>query len=284
VNASLSGQFFLRESRSLQSVPEPLDCVMDHAGDKSILRYATQAQNHTTMCGGIFKRRHMERTPDERREILRHFIQEQKAKDDDFNVQRWAKLSGVDKNSIYNFLNGHSKSLDGRTYGKLARTLQVPVHRLTGDMPEPPSPTAVWVTGTVEAGEFREAIQWDHSRWYAVDVPVPDRFRRVAKALEVQGNSMNLEYLPGSVVIWVDMLDFRPPRDEDHVIVYAYDVRGHIEATVKEYRITDGKRWLWPRSSDPAHQVPIDPDNPPEGIEAVEVKGIVLGGYRPRVL
>jgi SOS-response transcriptional repressor LexA len=219
----------------------------------------------------------MERTPDERREILRLFIQE-----NGLRIARWAKDSGVDKNSIYNFLNAHSQSLDGRTYAKLARTAAVPVWRISGDAPEAPSPTSIWVIGYVEAGLFREAVEWDRSRWYSVDVPVPERFRRVAKALEVRGTSMNLEYRPGSIVIWVDYLDFRPPRNEDHVIVYSHNRSGEVEATVKELRVTDGKRWLWPRSDNPLHQLPVEVDNPPADIETIELKGIVIGDYRPR--
>lgn len=221
----------------------------------------------------------MERTPDERREILRAFI-----KDSGFKIARWAKQSGVDKNSIYNFLNGHSQALDPRTYGKLARTAEVPIWRISGEAPEQPSPTAIWVSGSVEAGTFREAVEWDRSRWYSVDVPVPERFRRRAKALEVRGFSMDLEYRPGAVVIWVDFLDFRPPRHEDHVIVYAHS-DGRTEATVKELRIDDnGKRWLWPRSSKPEHQQPLDTDNPPEGVTNIEIKGIVIGDYRQRAV
>lgn len=220
----------------------------------------------------------MERTPDERREILRLFIKERGLK-----IARWAKDSGVDKNSIYNFLNSHSNSLDARTYAKLARTAEVPVWRLSGDQPEPPSPTSIWVSGYVEAGAFQEAVEWDRSRWYAVDVPVPERFRRRAKALEVRGNSMDLEFRPGSVVIWVDFLDFRPPRHEDFVIVYSFHRNGTVEATVKELRVDEeGKRWLWPRSSKPEHQQPIDVDAPGESIKSIEIKGIVVGDYRPR--
>ena len=230
------------------------------------------------MCYHVGKHSRMERTADERREILRAFIKEGGLK-----IARWAKQSGVDKNSIYNFLNGHSNALDPRTYGKLARTAEVPVWRISGETPEPPSPTTIWVSGSVEAGAFHEAVEWDRSRWYAVDVPVPDRFRRRAKALEVRGFSMDLEYRPGAVVIWVDFLDYRPPRHEDHVIVYASHADGKIEATVKELRIDeDGKRWLWPRSTKPEHQQPIDVDNPPEGVTAIEIKGIVIGDYRPR--
>lgn len=224
-------------------------------------------------------RRRMERTADERREILRAFIKERSLK-----IARWAKDSGVDKNSIYNFLNGHSQALDPRTYAKLARTAECPVWKLSGEQPEPPSPTAVWVSGSVEAGAFKEAVEWDRSRWYAIDVPVPERFRRRAKALEVRGYSMDLEYKPGAVVIWVDYLDYRPPRHGDHVIVYAIAKDGRTEATVKELRIDDaGKRWLWPRSSKPEHQQPIDLDAPGDDIESVEIKGVVIGDYRVRV-
>jgi phage repressor protein C with HTH and peptisase S24 domain len=222
----------------------------------------------------------MERTPDERREILRAYIKENK-----LNIARWAKESGVDKNSVYNFLNGYSNALDPRTYAKLARTAEVPVWRISGDAPEPPSPTVIWVSGSVEAGAFHEAVEWDRSRWYAVDVPVPERFRRRAKALEVRGNSMDIEYRPGAVVIWIDFLDYRPPRHEDHVIVYAHHHDGTIEATVKELRVDEtGRRWLWPRSTKPEHQQPLDLDNAPEGIESIEIKGIVIGDYRHRVL
>lgn len=220
----------------------------------------------------------MDKTPDERREILRAFIRDRGLK-----IARWAKESGVDKNSVYNFLNGHSNALDLRTYGKLARTADVPVWRISGDMPEPPSPTAIWVSGSVEAGAFREAVEWDRSRWYSVDVPVPDRFRKRAKALEVHGSSMDLEYRAGSVVIWVDVLDFRPARHEDHVIVYSFQHDGKIEATVKELRIDDeGRKWLWPRSTKPEHQQPLNLESPSDDVASIEIKGVVIGDYRPR--
>lgn len=222
----------------------------------------------------------MERTPGERRDILRSFINERGLK-----IARWAKDSGVDKNSIYNFLNGHSNALDPRTYAKLARSAEVPVWRLSGEQPEPPSPTSIWVSGYVEAGAFKEAAEWDRSRWYSVDVPVPDRFKRRAKALEIRGHSMDLEYTPGSVVIWVDFLDFRPPRDGDHVIVYSFCRAGNVEATVKELRVDEeGRRWLWPKSTKPEHQQPVDIDSPDEEIESIEIKGIVIGDYRQRAL
>jgi SOS-response transcriptional repressor LexA len=201
---------------------DALDEVCNHGTLESTSRYALQGLKAYPHRLPLCYHRRMERTEDERREILRAFIGEKGLK-----IAKWAKCSGVDKNSIYNFLNGHSRSLDPRTYAKLARTAEVPVHALTGDMPDPPSPTTIWVVGTVEAGAFVDAVEWDQSRWYAVDVPVPARFRKRAKALEVRGPSMNLEYPEGSIVVWVDALDFRPARDGDHVIAYSYAERRH---------------------------------------------------------
>lgn len=266
-----------RDSRHLESGAEMIDSVVDHDDDKSILRYALQSEKHTDMCEGQYINGRMEKSPDEKREILRKFIMMKGLK-----IASWCKQSGVDKNSVYNFLNGHSQSLDLRTYGKLARTAQVAVWQLSGEKPEAPSPTSIWVAGHVQAGAFREAVEWDQTDWYAVDVPVPDRFRGHAKALEIRGPSMNVDYPEGSIAIWVDMLSFREPQHGDDVVVYSICHDGLIEATIKEYRNSDGKPWLWPRSHDPLHQTPVDMESPPERVESIVIQGIVIGSYRPK--
>lgn len=232
-------------------------------------------------------RRSMADDPEAKREILRRFLNERRgtlfADGGKFNIGQWAKRAGVSPNAIYNFINDHSDGLDLKTYAKLARAAEVHVWQLTGEQPEPATPTTVWVAGHVEAGDFREAVEWDRAEWYAVDVPVPSRFQGKAKALEVRGPSMNNAYPAGTVVIWVDMLDFREARDRDRVIVYSYGRDDQIEATVKELRTADGQQWLWPDSSHPEHQQPINPRMPPERIKRVEVQGIVIGSYRPEI-
>lgn len=215
----------------------------------------------------------MERPADERREILRTFINERALK-----IARWAKDSGVSANSIYNFLNGESDGLSPITYGKLARTAEVPVWRLSGDQPPPPSPTTVYVKGHVEAGEFREAIEWDRSEWYSVDVPLGDRFRGKAKALEVRGGSMNQLFPEGSVVIWVECLDFRAAKPNDIVVVYSYKSDDTIEATVKRLVESRGELWLQPESLDPDYSA-VRVSAPGEDISHVEIRGIVIGSY-----
>lgn len=253
--------------------------VGNHGALKSTSECATQGQKHIKMYFHPDTHIEMERTPDEKRDSLRRFINENGLK-----IASWAKQAGVAKNSIYNFLNLHSDGLDSITWGKLARASDVPVWRLNGEQPEPPSPTTFMVAGYVEAGLWRDAVEWDQSLWYPVDVPVPARFRGKARALEVRGRSMDLVYPPGSVVVWVEMLDFRPPRDGDRVIVYAHhEGDARIEATVKELRVDGTERWLWPRSTDPAHQAPINTGSPGEHISSIEIRGIIIGSYRPEV-
>lgn len=264
----------------LQRVTNPCgdisDCHNEHI--KSISQYALQANSHTRIGLLSITCYRMDKTPDQRRDLLRAFI-----KDNGLKIASWAKSSGVDKNSIYNFLNGHSQSLDPRTYAKLARTAQVPTWQISGDEPEMPSPTSVMVTGSVQAGVFREAVEWEDSEWFAVDVPVPSRFQGMARALRVDGQSMNQEFRPGSIVLWVKMLDFRPPRHEDHVVVYSYRRDDTIEATLKQLRIDEqGEQWLWPQSDRPEYQAPLNTKSPPDDIKSIEIVGIVIGDYRPR--
>lgn len=278
MKTGLLAQSALGKSRLLEGFSEPHDRVVHHARAESIFKYAFQAQKHTRMCEARPRLRRMEKTPDQKREVLRRFIT-----DNGLKIARWAKEAGVDKNSIYNFLNEHSSSLDMRTYAKLARVVNVPAWKISGDQPEPSGPHTIWVVGKVQAGLWQEAVEWPEYDREAVDVPVPDRFRSKAKALRVEGESMNLEYPDGSIAVFVDFLDFREPQHGDHVVVYAHAKDGAIEATLKEMRVVDDKTWLWPRSDHPEHQAPMDPECPPDHVADIEVKGIVIGGYRPRI-
>lgn len=247
-----------------------------HGISASISEYAAQQEMHTVICREPSNIRRMSKTADERRDILRAFI-----KENDLKIATWAKRSAVDKNSIYNFLNGHSNALAAQTYAKLARTAQVPSWKLSGDVPEAPSPTLVWVSGAVQAGVFKEAVEWDRRDWFPVDVPVPSRFHGHARALKICGESMNKIYPEGTIAIWVKMLDFRAPRDGDNVVVYSTAHDDTVEATLKSYRITNGIPWLWPQSHDPDHQAPVNTTSPPDNIKEIEVVGIVIGSYRP---
>lgn len=280
MQSSFTGDPSDRKPINSDPVPESraqrLDSLTNHEAHTITSRCDEQAENHIKMERGLDIADPVGKKADERREILRRFMQER-----GLVAAQWAKQSGVAVNSIYNFLNGQSDRLSHITYAKLARVARVPAWRISGEEPEPPSPTTVYVVGFVEAGVWQEAVEWDRSDWRAIDVPVASRFRGKSKALEVRGRSMELIYPPSSIVIWVSITDFRAPRSGDKVIVYREHYDGRIEATVKEYREEEGQVWLWPRSADPAHQAPISLRQPGESVRDIHVVGIVVGSYRP---
>jgi hypothetical protein len=70
----------------------------------------------------------------------------------------------------------------------------------------------------------------------------------------------------------------------ERVIVKKHGGFDEWEYTVKEVRIVDGTVWLWPRSTDPAHQTPwkLDgTDNDSAGADDLSVIALVIGSFWP---
>jgi len=133
------------------------------------------------------------------------------------------------------------------------------------------------VVGIVEAGVWREALEYlaeDQKVYQVRYFPNFEGFEQ--RMFEVVGPSMNMHYPEGQLLHCV-RLAFGPRNIEilngDHVIVQRQ--RGQLyEATVKEFQ--DGQ--LWPRSTDPRHQAPIEVSESES--ESVEITYLVLGAYR----
>lgn len=140
-----------------------------------------------------------------------------------------------------------------------------------------------WVRGAVAAGVFAPAYEWPEDEWtpYSglaeIAAPSGSRF-----GLRVKGDSMNLVYLPGTILDCVqleawggDLISGR------RVIVERRALDGTVEATVKEYVVTeDGTEWLVPKSSNPAFQAPISAKEPGEGVAEIKIVAIVVGSYQ----
>ena len=74
-------------------------------------------------------------------------------------------------------------------------------------------------------------------------------------------------------------------RSGQRVIVERHRTDGTIEATVKEYMLSDdGRQWLVPRSNQPEFQMPIPANDPGEGVAEVRVVAVVVGSYRPELI
>jgi transcriptional regulator with XRE-family HTH domain len=134
------------------------------------------------------------------------------------------------------------------------------------------------VVGELCAGQWREAIEWEHDDQYSVPVLLdPDMPGYQLRGYIVRGTSMNRYYPDGSVVFAAATIsNGLQPSSGDHVLVSRRNRKGQYEASLKEYVVeADGSKWLWPRSSDPAHQAPLQYD----GAEEVTITGIVRASF-----
>jgi transcriptional regulator with XRE-family HTH domain len=169
---------------------------------------------------------------------------------------------------------------------KLAELAGMPLGEWMGIEPasaENVSERTAMVVGELCAGQWREAIEWAPDDQYPVPVLVdPDLPGYPLQGYVVRGNSMN-RYYPDNAIVFAaaTIANGLRPTDGDHVIVTRRDRQGLVEASLKEYVLAeDGSRWLWPRSTDPEHQTPLQYC----GAEEVVITGIVLASFitRPR--
>lgn len=138
------------------------------------------------------------------------------------------------------------------------------------------------VKGAVAAGVWLEAREEPEDDWRSftgrpdVVAPIRDRF-----GLQVEGDSMNDLYPPGTIVECVSFLGGAEIESGRRVIVERVREDGEREVTVKEYiRGDDGAEWLMPRSSNPAFQTPYKVGERDQGIAEVRILAVVVASYR----
>lgn len=116
------------------------------------------------------------------------------------------------------------------------------------------------VIGEVQAGVWRQALQWPEEERYRLVVHVNPAYAHLPQyGLVVKGPSMNEIYPHGTIAVCVRVMDLgRDPLSGEKVVVLRRsDHDDEMEATIKEFRQhPDGSYWLWPRSSDPEFQQP----------------------------
>ena len=203
------------------------------------------------------------------------------------NANGWAIEAGIRPTSIYNFINGYSKSMDNETYAELAAVMNTTTAVLMGESDYSPAVGQAIVIGRVQAGNWQKAVTFiDEADTSIVPCVLPPHIaskgtRAPVFGLSVKGDSMDQVFPEGSVLICLPLYEMRGPvKDGDYVIVHRINPDGLFEATCKQYRLVDGEMWLAPRSSNPSH-MPINGDNTGDGVQ-VEVAAIVFGHYAPQ--
>lgn len=183
------------------------------------------------------------------------------------NVSRWESGSQPSYENIQSLADFYGKSVDELLFAAAVELNQ-----------------EIRIIGLVEAGSWHPSIEFDNSEKYAVPAPNAHKFNKTF-GLEVSGDSMDLYYPDGTILICRLLADMdRDLRQHDHVIAVCHD-GGDVEATCKELVLDrSGKPWLWPRSRSPEHQQPIRgtlDDNPEDHREAI-VYAVVVGAIIDR--
>ncbi len=196
-----------------------------------------------------------------------------------------ASRIGVDQSTVSKYELGKQRP-KGEPNQKLAELAGISIGEWLGIEPVSAMDVRtkmVPVVGELCAGDWREAIEWEHDDRYEVpallDAGLPGY---PLQGYIVRGSSMNRYYPDGAVVFAAATIsNGLNPVNGDHVIAVRRDRRGMFEASLKEYVVeSDGSKWLWPRSSDQEHAAPLKFD----GAEEVTITGIVQASFitRPR--
>jgi hypothetical protein len=138
----------------------------------------------------------------------------------------------------------------------------------------------VVVVGAVEAGAWREQQQWDDDRRFSVHVPPSPFPGAVRFGLQVVGHSMNLVFLPGTVLDCIRIPDSEGIYPKHGDIVVVQRCRGELyETTCKRLEgLPDGTFQLRAESNRPEFSEPIylgKPDNGHFADEETSIIGIV---------
>lgn len=194
---------------------------------------------------------------------------------------------------------------------KLAKSLGVPIEifleAIEKDIPRrsesrevtliPGLITTVYIRGEVQAGRWRTALEWPRQDWIPLAIPVPEKYKNFPwYALYVRGDSMNLVFPEGTVVIIVNFSDLgKKPENGDCVVAIRRDsLTDTFEATVKVVQIRKDRRvFLWPRSDNPEFTKPIilpkmtqkyqnnGLDGDSSATPDLLIQGLVIGSFRP---
>lgn len=198
----------------------------------------------------------------------------------------FARLLGVDQPTVSRWESGSDPR--GENITKLADLSQMDADYWLGNGVGDGAPARPMirmpVKAAVNAGAWKEAIEWSQEDQYDVRLPTLEGLPNLdLTGFEVSGPSMNLVYRPGSVIFAAPTITHRiEPLPGARVIVQRRNRDGLFEATCKEFDIDEsGQMWLWPRSTHPKHQEPIQP-KPDESSDVMDcqVTGIVLASYR----
>lgn len=205
-----------------------------------------------------------------------------------WNAAELAKRMGVDPGTISRWENG-KQQLTLENAAALSVAFDVSIDYLRHGQPLVPMGAATDaevfpVVGALQAGAWLEGEQWAPDEDTVVSFNLRPQWRHLVKqAYILRGDSMN-KWMPSGahVLVASTIANGIHPRSGHKVLVNRRRSDGLHEATIKELEITpDGEMWLWPRSTSPEFQAPVQYR---EGSDEVTITGIVVAAQWNEVL
>lgn len=202
--------------------------------------------------------------------------------------------AGLSESAAKHIIYGSSQSPRMDTIEKIAFALGVSVQEITGDentQPKNQIPLMkVPVIGKVQGGLWQDALEIPFNERYSISIPDVGDYPGLPRyGLKVSGDSMNRVFPEGTTVVVINFSDLgRLPRYGEYVIAERRcPDRDCFEATVKAVEIReDGSVLLWPKSTNPEFQTPIElhagqwADGDGWGVPDVIIKGLVVAVYQ----
>lgn len=210
-----------------------------------------------------------------------------------------AEKGGLERTYIRDIIKPNGKkTVTARLMPKLAAVLQTTTAYLNAETDDPTRPEdqspateirasdrgliTVPKVGRVEAGEFREVLEFDDSeREFLLEQIDPEFPRARMIAYDVLGDSMNASdppIPPGSVIMCVDFEDTQLPITDGMIVVVERTRNGRLtrEWSVKEVVVLNDRTEFHPRSTNLKHEpiIVFDSSDPNDGVE-VQVLALV---------
>jgi SOS-response transcriptional repressor LexA len=201
-------------------------------------------------------------------------------------------------NAIYNHLGGRSAALSLETVERIVSLFpDVAFTELVGLASRKPADLArrgtevpsVPVTMELEAGAWRADLELPAEQW--TPLPLPWEFARNPEALfaaRVKEPGAEEIYPANTILLCRNLAMDAEAIEPGTRCIVKRTRRDKVEVTVRELRHTGGAVWLWPRSTDPFHQRPLQLATAgngviakTEGLTKVEIIGSVVASWQP---
>jgi hypothetical protein len=184
-------------------------------------------------------------------DVLRGLVRERIKPRGSFTPRGLSMLASKKKNPdlVRNLLSGTDPSFPS-VYG-LCEAMAVPLNSVIKSLPQRPAEAPpvddekrswLLVNAQVEAGVWREQVEWGPEEWMEVEVD-PAKFHPAATGVVVRGRSMDRKFPPGTYLHCVDLISSGEAVDDGDYVIAERRRGDLVELTCKKLALRTDGNW-----------------------------------------